>query len=181
MICYSALAISSHPAVWVFHLWVPSTDAVSERSEFLRARLSPARAEQASPLWANHICGNSLSILEKWGKSMSCKMSSGLRRKHSIICVLQPSLGLSCCLEICQSTIIRLIKKEEFGYSGSKSQCMLTWDSFKTLCRSILRWLLTVWFCNVWQSCVVQARIHPAICGSLVYYWDVKDSLSKQN
>lgn len=34
---YFALAISLYPAVWVFYLWVPSVDAVSESRESLRA------------------------------------------------------------------------------------------------------------------------------------------------
>ena len=56
--CYSALAISLHPAVWVFHLWVPSIDAVSESGESLRAGVPSWKKGRAGapiqdqlPLW----------------------------------------------------------------------------------------------------------------------------------
>lgn len=54
----SHLAISLHPAVCVFHLWVPSMDAVSETGESLRAGVPSWKKGRASapiqdqlPLW----------------------------------------------------------------------------------------------------------------------------------
>lgn len=55
---YSALAISLYPAVWIFHQWGPSMDAVSETGESLRAGVPSGKKGRAGapiqdrlPLW----------------------------------------------------------------------------------------------------------------------------------
>lgn len=44
---YSAIAIFSHPAVCVFHLWILSMDVISESGESLRAGIPSWKKDRA--------------------------------------------------------------------------------------------------------------------------------------
>lgn len=72
---YTALAISLHPVVWVFRLWVPSMDAVSENSESLRAEVpSCKKGGHITPIQYQLPCRNNLSsaISAKMGQGITC-------------------------------------------------------------------------------------------------------------